>query len=337
MFGRSRSVARSLIRLGLLLAVSALLASCSFESDQLGGFRFDDTYRLRSGESLDGDQVWVGSSLAFDQGSAVNGDITMIGDDVVASGLVSGDLTVIANDFTLDSTARVTGDLTYCTDRSHIQEGAQVGGELKNECAGDGRSVLDRIGGSGGDRWQPGLLTRLLGTLGRVLFLGGVAALGMVLFPDGLRRMSSSMRSAPYASAGIGCLTLLAAIGVSVLYAISLILVIPLLVLPLFVLAWLALGLALLVGWAAFAHPVGGWILRRAGIPDQPAMVQAAVGGLALGLAVMVWDLFWITSWIGSLAALIVSAIGLGAVILTRLGTRAYPQRAPHDVLAPHS
>lgn len=335
MFGRHRSFARSLIRLGLLLVGTLLLASCSFESDQLGGFRFADSYRLRGGERLEGDQIWVGSNLAFDAGSAVNGSITMIGDEVFAGGLVGGDLTVIASDFTLDSTARVTGDLTYCTDRSHIQDGAQVGGEIKDECTDDGRSALDRFVGAGGDRWRPSFLARLLGTLGRALFLGGVAALGMIIFPAGLRRMSFSMRSAPFASAGIGCLTMVAAFGISAVYALSLILVIPLLVLPLFLLAWLALALALLVGWAAFAHPVGGWILRQAGAPSQPPMVQAAVGGLVLGLAVMIWDLFWITSWIGSLAALIVSAIGLGAVILTRLGTRSYPQRASHDALAP--
>lgn len=337
MFRRNRSVARSLIRLGLLLVASTLLAGCSFERDQLGGFRFEETYRLRSGESLDGDQVWVGSNLALDQGSAVNGSVTLIGDRVTAGGLVSGDLTAIASDFTLDSTARITGDLTYCADRASIHDRAQVDGERRNECTNDRCSALDRGAATGGDRWQPTFLTRLLGVVGRTLFLGGVAGLGTVLFPAGLRRMSFSMRSAPYASAGIGFLTLVAAGGISAVYVLSLILVLPLLALPLFLLVWLALGLALLLGWAAFAHPVGGWILRRAGVADQPPMVQAVVGGLALGVAVTVWDLFGITSWIGWLAALIVSAIALGAVILTRLGTRAYPRRADHDILAPHA
>ena len=180
-------------------------------------------------------------------------------------------------------------------------------------------------------------MTRLAGTVGRTFFLSGIAALGMLLFPSGLLRMSLSVRSAPFASAGIGCLTVVAAVGVSVFYALSLILVIPLLVLPLFLLAWVALGLALLVGWTAFAQPVGGWLLGRLGVSGQPLMVQAAIGGLALGFAVTVWDLFWFTSWIGSLLAVIVSAIGLGAVILTRLGTRPYPQRAPHEALAPHA
>ena len=121
---------------------------------------------------------------------------------------------------------------------------------------------------------------------------------------------------------------MIAAIGVSVFYGLSLVLVIPLLLLPVFILGWVALGLALMVGWTAFAQPVGGWLLDRLGMPSQPLMVQAAIGGLALGIAVSIWDLFWFTSWIGTLAAVAVSAIGLGAVILTRLGTRPYPQPA---------
>jgi len=337
MLGQKRLGARGLIRLGLLLVAAALLASCSFERDQLGGFRFDDTFRLRGGERLDGDQVWVGSSLVLDPGSAVNGSITLIGDEVMAGGLVSGDLTVIASNFTLGGTARITGDLTYCAGRATLVDGAQVGGERKNECGDDARSTLDRVAGTGGGRWQPSFFTRVLGTLGRALFLGGFAALGMALFPAGLRRMSSSIRSAPYASAGIGCLTLVAAVGVSAVYGLSLVFVFPLLALPLFLLGWLALGLALLIGWAAVAYSVGGWILRRADVENQPPMVQAAAGGLALGLVIMVADLFWITSWIGSLVALVLSAIGLGAVILTQFGTRLYPRRAPHDIVAPRA
>lgn len=331
MLGRVRAVGRWAVRLGLLALLAALLASCSFESDQLGGFRFDDDFHLRTGERLDGDRVWVGSRLAYDPGSHINGDVTLIADEVTFGGSIAGDLTVIASDFTFDSTARVTGDLTYCADQSRIQPGAQVDGALKEECAADRRTAVDHLFGAGPDRWQPSFLARLLGTLGRVLFLGGIAALGMILFPAGLRRMSSSVRAAPLAAAGIGCLTLVAAVGISVIYGLSLILVVPLLVLPVFLLAWLALGLALLVGWTAFAHPVGRWLLRRAGAGEPPPMVQAAVGGLALGLMVMIWDLFWFTGWIGTLATMIVSAIGLGAVILTRLGTRPYPAPAPDE------
>lgn len=331
MLGRVRTVARWAARLGLLAVLAMLLASCSFESDQLGGFRFDDNFHLRTGERLDGDRVWVGSRLVYDPDSHVNGDVTLIADKVTFGGAVTGDLTVIASYFAFDSTARVTGDLTYCADQSRIHPDAQVAGALKEECAADRRTAVDHLLGTGPDRWQPSLLTRLLGTLGRVLFLGGIAALGMILFPAGLQRMSASVRTAPLASAGIGCLALVAAVGISAVYGLSLILVVPLLALPVFLLAWLALGLALLVGWTAFAYPVGRWLSRRTGAGELPPMVQAAVGGLALGLTVMIWDLFWFTGWIGTLAAMIVSAIGLGAVILTRLGTRPYPAPAPDE------
>jgi len=335
MIGARRLAERRAVRWGLLVLLALVLAGCSFESDRLGGFRFDDAFRLGAGEELDGDRFWVGSRLVFEPESRVRGDMTLIGDEVIVGGLVDGSLTVVASSFTLGDAARVTGDLTYCADRAVVEPGAQVLGALQEECAAGNRATLDRLIGEGRDRWAPGFLTRLLGTFGRTLFLSAIAALGMVLFPTSLRRMSGSVLRAPLASAGIGCLTLVAAVGISAVYALSLILVVPLLILPLFLLAWLALGLALLVGWAAFAFPVGGWVLRRAGLTPQPPMVQAAAGGLVLGLAVMIWDLLWFTGWIGFLLSTIISAIGLGAVILTRLGTRPYPHSAPEDMPSP--
>jgi len=316
-----------------LALLAVLLAGCSFESDKLGGFRFDDEYRLRAGERVEGDRVWVGSRLEFAPGSQVAGSLTLIGDTVIIGGAVDGDVTVIASDFTFDSTAHVTGDLSYCTDNTHFQAGAHVDGARHEECGSDRRVALGTLTGAGG--WKPSFLARLLGTLGRTLFLGGIAALGTVLFPIRLPRMASAVQRSPVASGGIGCLTLAAAVGITGVYGLSLILVVPLLVLPLFLLGWLALGVALLVGWTAFSQAVGAWILRRLGAPAQPPMVRAALGGLSLGLAVLIWDLFWFTGWIGTLAVMLVSAVGLGAVILTRLGARPYPAAPTAERAAP--
>jgi len=49
-----------------------------------------------------------------------------------------------------------------------------------------------------------------------------------------------------------------------------------------------------LVGWTAFAHP-SALVLRRAGAGEPPPMVLACGWRLALGLMVMIWDLFWFT------------------------------------------
>ena len=154
MVGRNRSAARRVFWLAPLAIGLALLAGCSFESDQLGGFRFDDNYHLRSGERLEGDQVWVGSRLMFDEGSAVNGSITMIGDEVIAGGLVSGDLTVIARDFTLDSAALDGNNLLHRTARRSAR--AQVAGEQREECADkrQGWNALSALVRSVGSRFR---------------------------------------------------------------------------------------------------------------------------------------------------------------------------------------
>jgi hypothetical protein len=55
-------------------------------------------------------------------------------------------------------------------------------------------------------------------------------------------------------------------------------------------------------------------------------MVSAAIGGVTLALLLRIWSIFWFTAWMGLLATIILGSIGLGAVLLTHIGTRPYPQ-----------
>jgi hypothetical protein len=66
--------------------------------------------------------------------------------------------------------------------------------------------------------------------------------------------------------------------------------------------------------------------VRRLGMDHQPRMVSAAVGGITLALLIRVWSVFWFTAWIGILATIILGSVGLGAVLLTHVGTRPYPR-----------
>ena len=80
------------------------------------------------------------------------------------------------------------------------------------------------------------------------------------------------------------------------------------------------------MGWTALAAPFGVWVFRLLRMDHQPRMVAAAVGGIVLALLLRVWSVFWFTFWIGLVASIILGSIGLGAVILTRVGTRPYPR-----------
>ena len=91
-------------------------------------------------------------------------------------------------------------------------------------------------------------------------------------------------------------------------------------------LGWFVISLLSLLGWVALAEPFGNRLFALFGIDPQPAIVTAAAGGIALTLLVRVWGLFWFTAWIGLLLTVVLGSIGLGAVVLTRLGTKPFPR-----------
>ena len=82
------------------------------------------------------------------------------------------------------------------------------------------------------------------------------------------------------------------------------------------------LGMLSLLGWMALAAPVGQWVLYRLRRGTQPRMIAAAVGGVVLALGLRVWSVFWFTGWLAGLILLGAGSVGLGAVLLTRAGTR---------------
>jgi hypothetical protein len=62
-------------------------------------------------------------------------------------------------------------------------------------------------------------------------------------------------------------------------------------------------------------------------------LITAALGALALTLVQGLIEMLPCVGWISTLLMLVLGAIGLGAVILTRLGTRAYPEIIRRNVV----
>ncbi len=119
---------------------------------------------------------------------------------------------------------------------------------------------------------------------------------------------------------------MMVAVGLTIIYSMSLLLVLPVVLLPFVIVGWLIVGFLSLLGWVALAQPFGVWVVSRFGMDRQPRMVSAAIGGITLALLLRIWSIFWFTAWIGLLATIILGSVGLGAVILTHIGTRPYPR-----------
>jgi hypothetical protein len=130
-------------------------------------------------------------------------------------------------------------------------------------------------------------------------------------------------------------LSLCVALAVTVLYVLSMVLTVGLtcLISPLFGLMWLLIIAGLLAGWIAVSVPVGKMILYRLHLTPTP-MVAAAVGTLTLTLVQGFLSLIPCINLIGWLMLIILGSAGFGSSLLTRFGTRPYPEivtaRASH-------
>ena len=104
---------------------------------------------------------------------------------------------------------------------------------------------------------------------------------------------------------------------------------------PLTILALVALVFAVAFGWIAVGFELGKRIAKVFGQDWMPAL-QVAVGTFTLTLVLGLFRVIWCVGWISWPIGMIVASIGLGAVLMTRLGTREY-MVAPAAVAAPPS
>ena len=315
-----------LMPLGVLALLMVVTSACVATNQDVGGFSAEASYTLRSGKQLTGDQVVLAYKITLEPDSMVEGDMTLTGNKVRLNGEVDGDVVVVSDRVTVGDTAHVTGDLVVCAKDLQRSDMARIDGEFKEECTNSGRVSARNLLESGWDSWQGSVFFRVSSVIVGALLFGAVAALITTVFPRPLVRMSESVQRSPLTAGGVGFLTMLVAIGLTVVYGISLILLLPVVLMPLVLVGWLVIGVLSLLGWAALASPVGVWVFRMLRMDHQPRMVAAAVGGIVLALLLRVWSVFWFTFWIGLVASIILGSIGLGAVILTRVGTRPFPR-----------
>jgi len=102
-------------------------------------------------------------------------------------------------------------------------------------------------------------------------------------------------------------------------------LAITLILLPVAVLVPFVLVAAVVFGWLALGIEIGHRLAEAFKVEWTPILV-AGIGTFTLtfGIGLVNW-----VPCIGFLIGLVVSAAGLGAVIMTRFGSRAYPATTP--------
>jgi len=320
---------KKLVLVPFVVLVAALAlpgAAYAGEADQ-GQVIFGGTFTLESGEVLNGDLVIFGGSVELEEGSIVDGDVLLFGGNAVIHGEIDGDLALLGGNADLGSTAVITGGVATMGGNVNQAEGAIVEGDFVSAEGfylpfsfqlpnlpdfGDTVRVRPFGRSSFGPFFSPviGILWFVL----RSLLVAALAILVVLFWPKPAERAGSAAVSQPIVSGGLGCLTFIVVPILAVFLAITII------GLPLSFLTVVALVVAVVFGWIAIGVEIG---LRMAEAFDWELHPAAAAGIGTLAVSFVVGGIGLIPC-IGWLAPLLVGSAGLGAVILTRFGSREY-------------
>ena len=252
---------------------------------------------------VDGDEIVCGNVTSFGgtiviQGE-VQGDVVAFGTSVIIDGTVHGTITAYGGSITLQNNAAVYGDIHLC------QGSWTLGGDqhLHGTLDGCPKSMDQLLMSDAGPDF------RFWSTLAWV----ALGALLIVLLPEHVMLVRTTVTSKMRRSLVLGLLSILLALPV---LAILVALIISI---PLAIIVVIGLIAAWALGTVAVGSLLGEYIVRVVAPQKNTRPVQVVVGLTVLVLAGSLPYIGWFIS-IGA------GLIGLGAVFLSRFGTRLYSQ-----------
>ena len=155
----------------------------------------------------------------------------------------------------------------------------------------------------------PGFVYWTFGTLVPALGFVLLSVLLLVIFPRQVAAAGVLVQRQPVASFGLGCLGVVVAVALALLFALTLVLI------PASFVLLLAVVAAWLLGWTAIFLAAGRRLVasvRPEGSDPLPALL---IGGAALSL-------LWIVPVVNVLVGVIGGCVAVGAALGSRFGTR---------------
>ncbi len=263
----------------------------------------------------------IGQNLrAFGQSVTTNGIVEgaalITAQSVSFNGAINGDVAVNANTIDFGSAARVGGTLTiYHSDPASIDvPNSVVPAEriIRKTIEQWSEDAPTSVGVSGDTIWR--------GVLSTVVTITILAAILAALTPNKLSQMRTIFLARPFHSFWLGFLTLSAAIGTTVVFAMTLI---GLLATPMSILLAIVLGFA---GYIVGAYALGVGLLGLIGRDAPGAWIERA---LAAAVGAVVIAAVGIVPFIGWLVILAVSITGLGALCIVFFSPSFFSKATP--------
>ncbi len=320
---------------------------------------FTDEYRLD--ESLDGDLVVVARVIALESSATVNGNVSLIGSEIIIDGHIDGQLTVLGEQIRLNESSVVDGDvnlmgadalvagtidgdilvnadtaaftsqtqefgtITACVDEITIPDAVSVAPCPEDDVIKPFEPLLAlRDGSTLGLSVSLSPLGLTLSISLSAITLVGLATIAVTAFPRQISHIEDAVRTRPTRFLGVGIALYALGVGITLALITLLALVPPLglLLLPVYLIALVLLLALMLCGLITLALVIGDVIMQRIAKNRLPPLVAAVVGSavLSVGLTLLVVLPF---GWLADVLIIgAVSAVGLGASMVTRLGTR---------------
>ena len=291
-------------------------------------FVFGGTFTLDEGDTLDGNLYVFGGFAALEEGSLVDGDVVLLGGTIEINGTVDGEIVAMGGLVSLGPSAIVEGDVSIVAGHIDRSPGAQVYGDVNTGIEGPVSITIPggvRAPIPGGVNFptiqiNTNPLWEGLWVLFRSILWAAVAVLVVLFLPKNTQRIGEVAISQAPISGGLGLLTVVVAPIIFIIVAITIIGI------PLSLLGVFLLFLSTAFGIIAVGTQVG----QRLGRMLNQEWALAVAAGVGTFLLMLVVD--GLSSAIpcsGGLAAFLLAVIGIGAVLLTRYGSRDYPSYEP--------
>ncbi|MFZ0545425.1 MAG: polymer-forming cytoskeletal protein [Candidatus Promineifilaceae bacterium] len=302
---------------------------------------------IEEGAIVNGDVAVFGGHAEI--GGSINGDVAVFGGDVDLTGVIDGDLVVFGGNMEVFTQAEVGGECALL--------GGSITGDGQDNvaCTTFGENFSFPFAESMGIPAIPPIpdvpdvpdipaphieaphtsfVGRFFGTVGQIagnsLALGLLALIVAVLIPTQLNQVSDVVIRKPVASGTVGILTSMAGpFAIAILALISGLLIIlcglGLLGFPIVLVLSIALAFGLLMGWVAVGTLLGQRLAEVMKLTNRSLPVVAALGTVALTLVMSAMIKLPFFGWMWFIVAFVIASAGLGAVTLTKFGTRDYP------------
>ncbi len=299
-----------------LATVLALLALTACDDGVLElAVVFGGTLEVGAATPRDGVLLVLDGDLRLEPSALLRGTVVVLGGRAVLDGRVVGDVIALSGAVLLGEEAHLTGDLAVAGDLERHPL-ARVDGRVTL-----GSAVPETFAGllrAGPSSWRS--------VLGRALWLALLGALATRFAGRAVRRLVEAVRRHTLTALALGTLALVVGLVLVVVMAFTVVLI------PVSLLG-LVLGLlAMLAGWSSVGIALGALVARRLGARTAPGWSQAMAAALGVFAVATLLGAMERVPFVGGLVALGVSAVGLGAVLLTGFGSRRFvPEDAPGE------